>query len=147
MISQKWFIKISLLINTQYLIQNLVALVDSGADLNCIKERIVPLKFCEKTSQTLSAANNKALTITYKVIDINICQDVVCIPLHFVIVKEISQHGILGTPFLQKLMPIQQINSQGIFTTYKGKNISFQFITDPMIEVLHELKNKILKES
>jgi len=125
----------------------LAVLVDSGADLNSIKEGIVPLKFCEKTSQTLCAANNKALTIPYKVTDVNICQDDVCIPLHFVIVKEISQHGILGTPFLQKLMPIQQINSQGIFTTYKGKSISFQFITNPKKKVLHELKDKILKEN
>ena len=68
-----------LLINNEFYIQDLITLIDSGADLNCIKEGLIPLKYCEQITQPLSAANNKALTTPYKVTDVNICKDKVCI--------------------------------------------------------------------
>jgi len=51
-ITQKWYIMINLLINNEFYIQDLIALVDSGTDLNCIKEGLIPLKYCENTTQT-----------------------------------------------------------------------------------------------
>lgn len=36
-ITQKWYIQINLLVNNQYFIPNLIVLVDSDIDLNCIK--------------------------------------------------------------------------------------------------------------
>ena len=44
--------KITLVINEEYTITNAIALVDSGADLNCIQEGIVPTKYFEKTMQS-----------------------------------------------------------------------------------------------
>ena len=92
------------------------------------------LKYCEYTTQTLSAANNKALTTSYKVTDVNICKYRVCIPLHFIIVKEILQHVILGTSFLGKLMPIKQIDERSIVSCYKGQYITFEFITNLIVK-------------
>ena len=145
-ITQKQYIKINLLINNEFYIQDLIAIVDSSVDLNCIKEGIIPLKYCKYTTQTLSAANNKALSAPYKVTDVNICKDKVCIPLHFLIVKEISQ-VILGTPFLGRLMPIKQIDEKGTVTCYKGQTVTFEFITNPIVKLLNEVKEIYLKKS
>ncbi|KAH9716794.1 hypothetical protein KPL71_021576 [Citrus sinensis] len=40
-----------------------IALFDTGADLNCIREDIVPKRFREKTKERLSAANNSKLNV------------------------------------------------------------------------------------
>ena len=70
----------------------------------------------------------------YKVTDMNICKHDICIPLHFVIVKKnISHHVILGTSFLDKIMPINIIDEKGITTSYKSKNIAFEFVTNPIV--------------
>ena len=45
---------------------NAVALIDTGADVNCIKRGIIPTKYCEKTNEGLSSANDTPLTISYK---------------------------------------------------------------------------------
>ena len=70
LITVKWYIKINLLINNKFYIQDLIALVDSEDDLNCLKEEIIPIKYCEPTAQTLRD-NNKALITLYKVTDVN----------------------------------------------------------------------------
>jgi len=45
---------------------NTVALIDSGADVNCIKRGTIPTKYCEKTIEGLSSANGTPLSISYK---------------------------------------------------------------------------------
>ena len=35
----------------------IVALIDSGADMNCIQEGLIPVKYYEKIGQELFAAN------------------------------------------------------------------------------------------
>lgn len=45
--SQKWLVKITLLINNSFK-KELIALIDSGADLNCIREGLIPTKYFEK---------------------------------------------------------------------------------------------------
>ena len=57
--SQKWFVKITIAINKDFILENEIALIDSGADLNCIQEGIIPTKYFEKTSQNLSHAGGK----------------------------------------------------------------------------------------
>ena len=42
--SQKWFVKITLVIDKNFILKDEIALIDSGADLNCIKEGIIPTK-------------------------------------------------------------------------------------------------------
>ena len=39
-----------------------IALIDSGADLNCIQEGLIPTVYFVKTSQRLSTASNDPVT-------------------------------------------------------------------------------------
>lgn len=49
-ISQKWFVRITLVINRNFILENEVSLIDSGADLNCLQEGIIPTKYFDKTT-------------------------------------------------------------------------------------------------
>ncbi|PKI44340.1 hypothetical protein CRG98_035251 [Punica granatum] len=59
---QKWLIKITLIINHDLRI-NATALFDTGADENCINEQIIPAKFYEKTTESLSSVSGTKLDI------------------------------------------------------------------------------------
>ena len=54
---QRWYTKITLKINLDYQ-ASFIALIDSGADLNCIQEGLIPTVYFVKTSQRLSTACN-----------------------------------------------------------------------------------------
>ena len=58
--TRKYLIKISLIFSKDFAI-DAIALFDTGSDLNCIRENIVPKRFHEKTKERLSAANNLKL--------------------------------------------------------------------------------------
>ena len=45
---------------------NVIALIDSATDINCIKEGIVPTKYCERTKENLYTTNGEPLNIKYK---------------------------------------------------------------------------------
>ena len=45
---QKWFVTITIVINDEYHL-NSIALIDTGADQNCIQEGLIPTKYYEKT--------------------------------------------------------------------------------------------------
>ena len=64
--TRKYWIKITLILSKDFEI-DIIALFDTGADLNCIKEDIVPKRFHEKTNERLSAANNSKLKVKSKV--------------------------------------------------------------------------------
>ena len=53
MIFQKWYTKITLVVHKEFLI-TVVALVDSGADMNCIQEWLIPSKYYESTTDRLT---------------------------------------------------------------------------------------------
>ena len=44
-------------------------------------------------------------------------------------------------------MPIRQIDENGIVTCYKGQNVTFEFITNPIVKLLNEVKKIYLKEN
>jgi uncharacterized circularly permuted ATP-grasp superfamily protein len=46
-IFQKWYVEITLIINAEFQITT-IALLDSGADMNCIQEGLIPTKYYEK---------------------------------------------------------------------------------------------------
>ena len=71
-IFQRWEVSLTIVIKDRYVL-NIVALIDSGAALNCIQEGLVPTQFYEKTKQTLSGGNGKRLTIKYKLSNAHIC--------------------------------------------------------------------------
>ena len=53
---QKWHSKVRIVISKDFQFE-VVALIDSGADLNCIQERIIPSKFFWKTKERLTSAS------------------------------------------------------------------------------------------
>jgi hypothetical protein len=103
---QKWHIKVNLVINKEYTINNIVALVDSGADMNCIQEGIVPTQYFEKTSQSLSNASGVKMIIKYKLNQVYICNKGICLETTFLCIRNLQQELILGTPFLSMIMPM-----------------------------------------
>ena len=49
-----------------------IALIDSGADMNCVQEGLIPLKYYEKSSERLTQANWEKLIINYKIPTVHI---------------------------------------------------------------------------
>ncbi|EOY21358.1 Uncharacterized protein TCM_012883 [Theobroma cacao] len=70
--TQRYLIKIKLLINEEFQLET-IALVDTSADQNCIRERIIPTKYYDKTIEGLKTANDEKLKITYKISNAEIC--------------------------------------------------------------------------
>ncbi|XP_028104274.1 uncharacterized protein LOC114303333 [Camellia sinensis] len=64
---QKWYIKISFMIQPDFWIKDAIALVDSGADMNYIQEGIVPTRYFQKTTQSLTSASGNSLQIRYPI--------------------------------------------------------------------------------
>ena len=65
MIVQKWYIEITLAVHKEFLL-TVVALVDLGADMNCIQEGLIPSKYYESTTNILTQANGDRLKISNK---------------------------------------------------------------------------------
>ena len=54
------------------LLKNIIALVDSGADINCIQEGLIPSEYFEKALQRVVGANKQALKVEYKVSNVHV---------------------------------------------------------------------------
>ena len=63
--SKKYLIKITLVFSDDFKLDTIV-LFDIGADLNCMKEGVIPKQFLQTTSEKLSTANNSKLHIAGK---------------------------------------------------------------------------------
>ena len=101
-IFQKWHTEITLVINKEFSLTE-IALIDSGADMNCIQEGLIPLKYYEKSSERLTQANGEKLIINYKIPNVHICNDGICFETVFVLIKDLSSKIILGNPFMTLL--------------------------------------------
>ncbi|KAH9791249.1 hypothetical protein KPL71_003680 [Citrus sinensis] len=124
--TRKYLIKITLIFSDNFAM-DAIALFDTGVDLNCIREDIVPKRFRVKTKERLSAANNSKLNVTSKV-EASIYNDKIEFKTSFVLTNDIHHAIILGTPFINLITPyavnydaIKDIKAQGIFLTQKSK--------------------------
>ena len=138
---QRWYTKITLKINPDYQ-ASFIALIDSGADLNCIQEGLIPNVYFVKTSQRLSTASNDLLKVQYKIPQGHICKKSICIKTSFLLVKNISHQIVLGTPFLTQLYPFQ-IDSQGLKTKYNNQEILFEFIKGIEVKKINQVQDFI----
>uniref|UniRef100_A0A7N0T3Z2 CCHC-type domain-containing protein n=1 Tax=Kalanchoe fedtschenkoi TaxID=63787 RepID=A0A7N0T3Z2_KALFE len=118
----KFHIKIKLLINNSFMIE-LIALIDSGADVSVIQEGLIPTKYFEKTTHSLRHAGGEKLQIDFKIPKAHICNNKVCIPESFLLVKNITNQG-----------------------TFQNRKVQFQFITEPQTKVLNEIKDIIFQK-
>ena len=95
-------------------------LIDSRADMNCIQEGLIPLKYYEKPSERLTQANGEKLIINYKIPNVHICNDEICFETFFVLIKNLYSKVILGNPFMALLYPFLTTN-EGIKTNVSRK--------------------------
>jgi len=100
---QKFYINIRIIIND--FILDTMALFDTGADSTCISGGLVPTKKFEKTSEKLSTANGSKLKINYKLSSAIIGNQGLRINTNFLLVKNLKNEVILGTPFIRALFP------------------------------------------
>ena len=60
-ITHKWHIEVKLVIKGE--IFTTIALIDSGADVNCIQEGLIPTQYYEKTLEKVTSANGSKMNI------------------------------------------------------------------------------------
>ena len=63
---QKWHSKVRIVIDKDFEFK-VIALIDSGADLNCIQEGIIPSKYFKKTRERLTSASGGKMQIEFKI--------------------------------------------------------------------------------
>lgn len=100
---QKWYALVTLKIYDFKI--TLKALIDTGADQNCIQEGLIPTKYFEKTIDGLRGANNNGLKNNYKSSKVHVCNHEICFVNFFLLVKDLGQELILGTSFITQLYP------------------------------------------
>ena len=77
--------------------------------MNCIQERLILLKYFEKTKEKITSATKSKLKISYNLSSVYICNNKYCFKNVFILVKNLKQQGILGTPFLLKCLRLLSI--------------------------------------
>ena len=97
-IFQKWYTKVQIVVNKKYYF-TIVALLDSGANSNCIQEELIPVKYYERTTKGLSQASGTSLSIDFGLPNAHVHRDCIFIQAAFVLVKNITNKVILGNPF------------------------------------------------
>ncbi|RDY12287.1 hypothetical protein CR513_02939, partial [Mucuna pruriens] len=137
---QKFYIPIKIIVNDFVL--DTLALFDTGADSNCILEGLIPTNFFEKTSENLSTASGSKLKISYKLSRAIIENRGLKIETNFLLVKNLKNEVILGTPFIKALFPLQ-ITKEGITTWHLGKKITFEFSSKPITKNINLIQKKM----
>ncbi|GAV70373.1 Peptidase_A3 domain-containing protein, partial [Cephalotus follicularis] len=113
--------------------------IDSGAQMNCIQEGLIPTKYFEKTKQKLSTANGENLRVNFKVTDVHICNGGICIKQSFILVTDLDIEIILGQPFLEIIKPFK-VTNEGIRTKLFQQKILFAFNEKPITKDIDLLK-------
>ncbi|GAV82546.1 hypothetical protein CFOL_v3_25997 [Cephalotus follicularis] len=107
--------------------------------MNCIQEGLIPTKHFEKTKQKLSTANGENLRVNFKITDVHICNEGICIKQSFILVKYLDIGIILGQPFLEIIKPFK-VKTEGITTNIFQQNFLFAFNEKPITKDINLLK-------
>jgi hypothetical protein len=135
----RWHTNVKLIIDDHKI--EVIVLVDSGADLNCIQEGLIPTKYFEKSTERLNSANGSKMHIKYEINNAHVCKDKVCFKTSFVLVKNLNDKVILGLPFIHLLLPFTT-DVDGITTAPFGQPVKFNFLN-----LIEENDIKILKDN
>ncbi|GAV79251.1 hypothetical protein CFOL_v3_22716, partial [Cephalotus follicularis] len=135
---QKWHVNITFTIQDSFKLRT-IALIDSGAQMNCIQEGLIPTKYFEKTKQKLSTANGENLRVNFKVTDVHICNEGICIKQSFILVKDLDIGIILGQSFLEIIKPFK-VTNEGITTKLFQQKIMFAFNEKTITKEINLLK-------
>lgn len=133
---QKWYTEVMYRFIDGSYFQH-ITLIDSGADVNCIREGIIPHKYFCKAAHRIRGADGGLLTVEYQIPEIYICISEVCIKTSFLLVKNLKQDVILGTPFLSLIRPFL-VTNEDIQFEIMGKQVSLRFSsnTDEILDQL-----------
>ena len=78
-------------------------MIDSGADMNCIQEGLIPLKYYEKSTEKLFSANGTQMKIKYELNNAHVCHENVCFKISSILVKNMTVKVILVILFVNTL--------------------------------------------
>ncbi|GAV92228.1 LOW QUALITY PROTEIN: hypothetical protein CFOL_v3_35609, partial [Cephalotus follicularis] len=137
---QQWHINITIVIQDSFKLQT-IALIDSGAQMNCIQEGLIPTKFFEKPKQKLSTANGENLSVIFKIPNVHVCNNGICIKQTFILVKDLDII-ILGQPFLEVIKPFK-VKNEGIVTKIFQRKFLFPFNEKPITKEINLLKKTL----
>ena len=89
--------------------------------------------------------NGTELKIKYKLTNSFVCDEGVCLKTSFILVKNLNQPIILGTPFLSLIKPFQ-VDDQGMQAKLLGRELVFRFIQHPYNKTLQFLKSQTINQ-
>ncbi|KAG2725090.1 hypothetical protein I3760_01G050200 [Carya illinoinensis] len=144
-IPPKWFSRVNIIIAHDFKF-SIIAMIDSGLDMNCIQEGLVPSRYYEKFTEKLYAANGSKMKINYELSNAYVCQDNVCFKIPFVLVQNMSDKVILGISFISALYPFIS-DKDGITTDPFGQKVKFTFATKFEIDTDKSLKSLLLAKT
>ena len=90
--TRKLIINVTIKINNEFVLET-TALFDTGADLNCIREGLIPTKYFEKTTQSLSSASVNKLQINFKLSNAEVIKGNVSYKTAFILVKNLNRRS------------------------------------------------------
>ena len=128
----KWFTKVKIVVSPDYHF-TVIAMIDSGADMNCIQEWLIHSKYFEKSTERLVSANGSQMKIKYELNNAHVCHDNVCFKIPSVLVKNMTDKVILGLPFINALYPFL-VEHDGITTDPFGQKVKFKFASKTEID-------------
>ena len=109
-------------------------MINSGADMNCIQEGLIPSKYFEKSTERLVSANGSQMKIKYELNNAHVCHDNVCFKIPSVLVKNTTDKVILGLPFINALYHFL-VEHDGISIDPFEQKVKFKFALKSKIDV------------
>ena len=140
MIPPKWFTKVRIVVSPDYHF-TIIAMIDSGADMNCIQEGLIPSKYFEKSTERLVSANGSQMKIKYEFNNAHVCHNNVYFTIPSVLVKNLIDKVILGLPFINALYHFL-VEHDGIITDPFGQKIKFKFASKTEIDIDNQTYEK-----
>ena len=132
-IPPKWYVRVHIVVAQDYSF-DAIALIDSGADLNCIQEGLIPNKYFENSTEKLNSASGSKLQINYELNNIHVCQNDVYFHIPSVLVKNMTDKVIFGIPFISMIYPFKA-ELDGVSTVKMGVPVKFHFASKFEIDV------------
>jgi hypothetical protein len=68
----KWYSKVNIIVSQDYSL-DVIVLIDSGSDLNCIQECLILSKYFEKSTEKLNSTSGNRLHIKYELNNVYVC--------------------------------------------------------------------------
>ena len=90
------------------------------------QQRLIPLKYFEKSIERLVSANGTQMKIKYELNNARVCHDNVCFKIPSILVKNMTDKVILDLSFINALYPFL-VEYDGITIDPFGQKVKFKF--------------------